>query len=627
MVVNRYTQAPVAVYNPMSMQELAFAPTFLRQRHDQAAQALSDLGIQSSQYDVLDQYAPVANQLVTPLQEQISGLSENLAKQGIQRSNAIPQAMKLKSEYANMFGAQGGIGQLQARTKQYRSRAEELKKQYEDNPLLQRYALSQLQPGEVNLQEGKLQLGNFRDAQMVRNIAEEDILDRLNDAASKLKPSDISRTGIQFTGQLGSFNDLYSIAQKQGVSAERVNNLVASLLSKEELLSIGQLARATGEDPEIALKKFLDKAQGIASSNVSQTTSYRDFNIENEAGKALMTNTGLDALQLPGARMEVQAANSFMNAKYENGKLTIGEKISNDPSGIMNAKFYDSQGREVTSKEAVQSYRPSSSQSETMIPVLKPGYKRVTQTEQVNQKIESEFLQLKQSNPVLRNMSNEKALEHVQNYYKNLGQVFSSQDVFKTNFEFVKSSLTGAMPVSTFINTKGQQKNLSQLADEYGMTEDEIVKSFTPTGVGIRPNIGTVVEGSIVDQNGKKVNIFMEPDQRSKALGSTANSILTHIYNGGDTGEVMTPYVDSKTGEALVGVRTFIINDYNGEPLVLSTTSDQINQKVLESMAQNKSKAQIQNMFEKGAAKVQTLGEVINEATTGVRVRLQGNKY
>ena len=615
-VINRYTQAPVAVYNPMSMQELAFAPTFLRQRHDQAAQALSDLGIQSNQYDVLDQYGTVANQLVTPLQEQISSLSENLAKQGIQRSNAIPQAMKLKSEYANMFGAQGGIGQLQARTKQYRTRAEELKKQYEDNPLLQRYALSQLQPGEADLQEGRLQLGNFRDAQMVRNIAEEDILDRLNDAASKLKPSDISRTGIQFTGQLGSFNDLYSIAQKQGVSAERVNNLVASLLSKEELLSIGQLARATGEDPETALKKFLDKAQGIASSNVTQTTSYRDFNIENEAGKALMTNTGLDALQLPGARMEVDSMAPFLKASYKDGKLSLPENLFS-----LNRKYIrQSDGQVVDSSEALQSIGTPSG----TIRSVKPGYKETTEG---LKQVEQQFLQIKQSNPVLRNMTNEKALEHVQNYYKNLGQVFSSQDVFKTNFEFVKSSLTGAMPVSTFINTKGQQKNLSQLADEYGMTEDEIVKSFTPTGVGIRPNIGTVVEGSIVDQNGKKVNIFMEPDQRSKALGSTANSILTHIYNGGDTGEVMTPYVDSKTGEALVGVRTFIINDYNGEPLVLSTTSDQINQKVLESMAQNKSKAQIQNMFEKGAAKVQTLGEVINEATTGVRVRLQGNKY
>jgi hypothetical protein len=160
MVVNRYTQAPVAVYNPMSMQELAFAPTFLRQRHDQAAQALSDLGIQSSQYDVLDQYAPVANQLVTPLQEQISSLSENLAKQGIQRSNAIPQAMKLKSEYANMFGAQGSIGQLEALKKQYQLANEELgkRKDLEANPEVLNYARQQLKGmlPQLTVENGRL---------------------------------------------------------------------------------------------------------------------------------------------------------------------------------------------------------------------------------------------------------------------------------------------------------------------------------------------------------------------------------------------------------------------------------------------------------------------------------------
>jgi hypothetical protein len=162
-VINRYTQTPVAVYNPMSMQELAFAPTFLRQRHDQAAQALADLGIQSNQYDVLDQYGTVASQLVTPLQEQISSLSENLAKQGIQRSNAIPQAMKLKSEYANMFGAQGGIGQLEALKKQYQLANEELgkRKDLEANPEVLNYARQQLKNmlPQLTVQNGKL-VGN-----------------------------------------------------------------------------------------------------------------------------------------------------------------------------------------------------------------------------------------------------------------------------------------------------------------------------------------------------------------------------------------------------------------------------------------------------------------------------------
>lgn len=286
MIINRYVSPVDSVYNPMSFQELAFAPTFLRQKHDQAAQSLSDLELASQQYDVLNGYQPIATQLTQPLTQDIETLAEQLAKQGVTGSRAIPEAMKLKSQYSQLFSPTGGIGQLQSATKQYRTRAEELKKQYEDNPLLQQYALSQLRPGEAVLQDGRVQLGNMQDARMVRHIAEEDILDRLNKAASDLKPSDLGRSGIQYTGQLGSFNDLYSIAQKQGVSFDRVDALVKSMLSGEEQLSLAQFARATGQDPEKALENFRNKMTGIAATNATSTTSFRDFNVTDELSLA-----------------------------------------------------------------------------------------------------------------------------------------------------------------------------------------------------------------------------------------------------------------------------------------------------------------------------------------------------
>lgn len=294
MIINRYVSPVDSVYNPMSMQELAFAPTFLRQRDDAVTQQLSDLQVLKSQYDTLDQYTPIAEQLLDPLTKGIENLSAQLATKGVVGSRAIPEAMKLKSQYSQLFSPTGGVGQLQAATKQYRTRAEELKKQYEDNPLLQQYALSQLRPGEAVLQDGRVQLGNMQDARMVRHIAEEDILDRLNKAASDLKPSDLGRSGIQYTGQLGSFNDLYSIAQKQGVSFDRVDALVKSMLSGEEQLSLAQFARATGQDPEKALENFRNKMTGIAATNAISTTSFRDFNVEDKAAIAKMK--GMSAL-------------------------------------------------------------------------------------------------------------------------------------------------------------------------------------------------------------------------------------------------------------------------------------------------------------------------------------------
>jgi hypothetical protein len=272
MVVNRYTQAPVAVYNPMSMQELAFAPTFLRQRHDQAAQALSDLGIQSSQYDVLDQYAPVANQLVTPLQEQ--------------RSNAIPQAMKLKSEYANMFGAQGGIGQLQNRTAQYRQQAQAIDTFFKDAPELAQYMKARLNPGEAVLQDGRLQLGQIGTPTYVKDIPESEILKTLNTAAAGLKESDLGDFGLQGVVGVGDFDKIVTLASGKGVTAQRAMNLIQNLVGQDQWNSLYQRGAMMGLTPEETKKNFVVKLKGIATENAVLNVNRDRYKVTDEVSLA-----------------------------------------------------------------------------------------------------------------------------------------------------------------------------------------------------------------------------------------------------------------------------------------------------------------------------------------------------
>jgi hypothetical protein len=627
-VINRYSNQAVAAYNPMSMQELAFAPTFLRQRHDQAAEALSQLDVQSGQYDVLNQYQPIANQLVDPLQKEIQALADRLATEGINKSQAIPQAMKLKSQYSNLFGQSGGIGQLQSATQQYRAQAEEIKKFFEKNPELARGAMAELQAGEAKLNDGKLELGQIGTPNYVRHYDAKEVNDILNSQIDNIKDTTLKSLGFSNVGNISSVQDIYRQGQIDGRSADEVTAILMSQLSPEVIQSAKQYGRYALGDEKIGVDLLKQQIQGAAVGRANQTLKESYNVITNEDRKNVMQSSGLDALQLPGARMETISETPFMNLKYENNRLVSGSKNSigstlTDVSGIDKFNYYNAQGQPVEASQAIK-MTPSTGRAPAIVGV-KEGYTKKPKGTDVPE-LESQFQKLKNSNPVLRNMTNEQALEHVQSYYKNIGQTFASQDSFKTNFDFVKNSLTGAMPVSTFINTKGQQLNLSQLAEENGMTEDEIVKSFTPTGVGVRPNIGTVVEGNIIDKNDKKINIFMEPDQRSKALGTTTNSVMTHIFNGGDTGEVMTPYIDPKTGEAVAGVRTYVVNDYTGDPVVIFTGATLSNEQ-LETMVKNKSVKQIQEMFEPGTARVQTTGELLNATTTGVRNRLQGTKF
>jgi hypothetical protein len=160
MVVNRYTSSPVAMYNPLSMNELAFAPTFLRQRDDQVTQALSDLSVANTKGDVLDKYLPQYSELVDPIEQEINALAERLAKEGVNRSQAVPQAMKLKSKQASLFSPTGAVGQLESLKKQYQSVNEELgkRKDLEANPEVLNYARQQLQSSlpELSVKDGKL---------------------------------------------------------------------------------------------------------------------------------------------------------------------------------------------------------------------------------------------------------------------------------------------------------------------------------------------------------------------------------------------------------------------------------------------------------------------------------------
>jgi hypothetical protein len=289
MQINRYTQPTQwAQYNPMSFQELAFAPTFLRQRHDAAQQGLADLDQASNEYDVLDQFGTVANQAVQPFQKSISELAEQLASQGVQRSQAIPQAMKLKSEYQKLFGQQGAIGQLQGRTQEIRAKQKEIQEFFKDSPELAQYKLSQLAPGEAEIVDGKLKIGESKIPNYVKDIPQSEILDRLDKAASTLKSSDFGDFGIEKVGRLNNFTELVTLASGKGVTAVRANKLMESLLSNEEKASIVQRGELYGLNPEESIEQFKNQLKGIANNRSFVDIDRSRIQLKDDAGIAKM---------------------------------------------------------------------------------------------------------------------------------------------------------------------------------------------------------------------------------------------------------------------------------------------------------------------------------------------------
>jgi len=635
-VINRYTNpTPWAQYNPMSMEELAIAPTYLRERHDAVQSELGDLDIKSNQYDVLDEFNPVANQVVQPFQKNISELAEKLAKEGVQRSKGIPEAMKLKSQYQQLFGQQGYIGQLQGRTNQYREAVKQIQEQFKGHPEIIKGALARLNAGEATIDaNGKLQLTGMQTPTLYRHIKDEDIMKQLNDATKALKASDLGDLGIR-KGQVDNFNDLITASSAEGVSADRLLGVMYANLGPEAKNSILQYSEFVDGIPRNAmieietpsgtqaipagLASFYQRMQTSANAQAYKNVSRQRFMVKDDvkvhAAKNLMDAAGFDALELPGAPLQTQSQNLFSNLKYENGKFALN-KTSDwaDFSEDNRFQFFDKKGNVVSGDEAYLSRKENK---------LREGYSRVSTG--ANQKelsqLENAFLQLKENTPTLRNLSKEQALKVVQEHYKNLGQMFGSKTVFNKNFNFVENSLKGSLTTSDFYDGSGQKLNFRQLAEQHGVTEEDLRKSFKASGIGVRPKIGGIVEATITNNKDKVIDVFMQPDYRSRAVTETTSAIIDYLYNGGATGEVETKYIDPVTKEPIFGVRTYVVNDYKNPPLVIYTSADLDNNSV--KSLNGKTKEEIAALFEPGSAKIVTATEANLEAVNSMREYLQ----
>lgn len=282
MAVNRYVQPQVAYFNPMSMDELAFAPSFLRQRHDQAAGQLGDLQSASGQYNVLDDYQNVAGQLVDPLQQGIDELANNLATQGVNRSNAVPEALKLKSQYSQLFSPSGGIGQLEAASNNYRAQAQQIQEFFKDSPDLAKYMTGQLRPGQASLNEGQVSLGQMSSPNYVKDIPESEILESLNKAAVGLKDSDLGDFGLQSIQGLNNFDSIATLASGKGVTAQRAFDLITNLVGQDQMQSLYQRGAMQGLTPEQTQENFLNKMKSIATSNARNTVDRDRYKITDE---------------------------------------------------------------------------------------------------------------------------------------------------------------------------------------------------------------------------------------------------------------------------------------------------------------------------------------------------------
>jgi hypothetical protein len=597
-VINRYSNQAVAAYNPMSMQELAFAPTFLRQRHDQAAEALSQLDVQSGQYDVLNQYQPIANQLVDPLQKEIQSLAEKLATEGINRSQAVPQAMKLKSQYSNMFGQAGGIGQLQNATKQYRTQAQQIQEFFKDAPELANYTLSRMTPGQAQLQDGKLTLGQMNNPNYVKDIPESEILKDLNTAASQLKDTDLGDYGLQGKVDVNNFDSIVTLASGKGVSAQRAMDLIQNLVGQDQWNSLQQRGAMLGLTPEETRDTFLNKLKGVAQSNARLTIDRDRYKVtdelELESAKQAKIKNAYDGLYTSGDRKTLPTNNPFENLEFTEDGNFVAKPVN-------------------ISNQIIQGADP-----------LAPGNRRINQDALIDynkraQQANLKFKNITTNTPSLSNLKPEKAKEVISSYYNNLNEQFSGRANFDKNLDKINNTFKGNLASSTFMTKNGEVLNFKDLAETLGMTEGELLKGYQGgTGIEIDPVLGATLPIQVIDKKERVVTLYQQLDAESQAIVADTQKVLQHLHNEARSAEIESQPLGN--GEYL---NTYVINDFVNEPIVIKTTANLMPQDLKEFTG--KSANEIKSFLPKSIVKgVKSLSEETSKSAAG---NLQSKNY
>jgi hypothetical protein len=482
-VINRYTNQAIAQYNPMSMNELSFAPSYLREKHDFTEAALGELDEKSKLFgDILDQYGDPATQLAKPLQDDIVNLASSLSKQGVKRSNAIPEAMKLKSKYASLYGPQGDIGKLQSATAEYRNEVKRIQEQFKDSPELARGALARLNARQAQVNDGRLELGDMSSPQLYRHIKDEDIMKQLDSAANSLKPSDLAALKITSKANIGNFTDLLTLASQKGVTPDRLLQVMQSNISPEIRNSILQYAELVQNIPRDAtidlptddeggtmkvqagMVDFYDRMQRNAIAKAYTNADYKTVTTKDEVASGMALYRAKQELD----NIPFIADGSFINVDAVNpySDLIIGED-GNVKNNKLNPESWKGGANEVIKNPdgSFEVYELSGTGASKIKIFSSKDYR------QNPQQTINGFKQLKANNPELVNLSDKEALEKVNDYFTNLTKQYGK--VEKTSLDnpnFVKATLARGLNSSVF-TAEGKQGDLTKLLNKNGYTD------------------------------------------------------------------------------------------------------------------------------------------------------------
>lgn len=331
-----------------------------QQRGFDVAQAAADKVPQHLKHDV-----DAITQYRSELDNAMSSVAEAYKNQGLTAGNRARRDLIRQVERDWQPGGRADV--FQKRLAKFQTIAENIKKTYEDQPLIQNYYLNKLDKEGVQPYIDP-DSGSYGDVisptGMVRHVDAKEMSEWLNKAIDNIKDTDLKRLGISKV-QLANFNYLYKTGKITGREYTDIVQTLAQQMPEEFIRSAQQYSNALGRD--------VDETSFLSSEGMPnvQTTLGRII-AGGARGRArqdldLKTGTFKDDWALKKFELDYDKQKSF----YE--FPSSSETVLFDPQTEKQQLSNDLQGLKIA-QETINAYQQKLASGETATPEEQAEY-------------------------------------------------------------------------------------------------------------------------------------------------------------------------------------------------------------------------------------------------------------
>jgi hypothetical protein len=299
-MANRFDNAYVSAYNPLSMDELAMAPMMKRKQHDDtlAKQELVKSGLAKT--DPHSKYFERAQQLKSELETEMDTTAQQLATQGV-NNDMVGKTIALNRKFQDLTSPTGELGQINAHNQNFKTTSAE----YLNNatklgysPQIVQKRLEEFQQKHVT-EEDRDELGNIK---MFKPDLPTNYYDHIKVASDLFKDAGLTQSQTDNLGSHIAYDNVgQSYVLTTGYKTGNANNdaqLEAAVKSlNDRLLDQKQPVRQAldyqGISPEQALEdiKLLSPVYSKKSTDTGSTSQISNYNPGSGADKTEVPDT------------------------------------------------------------------------------------------------------------------------------------------------------------------------------------------------------------------------------------------------------------------------------------------------------------------------------------------------